>query len=81
MYLFFLGSTLKVCDFEMDFCSFLNEYCLDEGNWNRSSGIMEVYENFCFSNGQEKLLILQYIWGYIIISIGKEIRLKLRYFI
>ena len=36
---------------------------------------MEVYEKFffSFSSGQEKLLILQHIWLYIIISISKEI--------
>ena len=39
---------------------------------------MEVYENFffswifSFSSGQGKLLILQHIWVYIIISISKE---------
>ena len=45
---------------------------------------MEVYEkiffswNFSFLSGQGKLLILQHIWLYIIISISKEIRPTLR---
>ena len=36
---------------------------------------MEVYESFflSFPSGQGKLLILQHIWFYIIISISKEI--------
>ena len=43
---------------------------------------MEVYEKifFSFSSGQEKVLILQHFWLYIIISISKEIRPTLRYF-
>ena len=45
---------------------------------------MEVYEriffswNFSFLSGQGKLLILQHIWPYIIISISKDIRPMLR---
>ena len=45
---------------------------------------MEVYEKFffswifSFSSGQGKLLILQHIWSYIIISISKEIWPTLR---
>ena len=47
---------------------------------------MEVYEknffswNFSFLSGQGKLLILQHIWLYIIISISKEIQPTLRHF-
>ena len=47
---------------------------------------MEVYEKFffssifSFSSGQGKVLILQHIWLYIIISISKEIRPMLRHF-
>ena len=45
---------------------------------------MEVYEKiffswiFSFLSGQGKLLILQHIWLYILISISKEIRPTLR---
>ena len=44
---------------------------------------MEVYEkifSFSFLRGQGKLLILQHIWFYIIISSSKEIRPMLRHF-
>ena len=44
---------------------------------------MEVYEKiffFSFLSGQEKVLILQHIWLYIIISSSKDFRPTLRYF-